>query len=134
MNMYSITEKDGVLYELSSWLKQNPLDLKELDNNIPIIPWNKGLPPEEWALKNLEKGRKPRNSEVRKKMSLAKLGSKNPMFGKKEFLSEIAKLSKRNYDKSKDKRLEKITCTHCNKTGSRMIMKRWHFDKCKSII
>ena len=24
-----------------------------------------------------------------------------------------------------------VTCTHCGKTGAKMIMTRWHFDNCK---
>ena len=26
---------------------------------------------------------------------------------------------------------ETVTCPHCNKTGGRNVMKRWHFDNCK---
>lgn len=28
--------------------------------------------------------------------------------------------------------LPNVMCPHCNKTGSKMIMSRWHFDKCKN--
>ena len=24
-----------------------------------------------------------------------------------------------------------VTCPHCNKTGGRTVMARWHFDRCK---
>ena len=30
-----------------------------------------------------------------------------------------------------DKPKEKITCPHCNKTGGKPAMKRYHFDNCK---
>ena len=28
---------------------------------------------------------------------------------------------------------KKVQCPHCNKTGGLGIMKRWHFDRCKTI-
>lgn len=42
----------------------------------------------------------------------------------KRRMSEAAKLRH-----SKPKPI--VTCPHCNKTGSSVAMKRWHFDKCK---
>ena len=27
-----------------------------------------------------------------------------------------------------------VTCPHCGKTGKQMIMKRWHFDRCRSLL
>ncbi len=27
-----------------------------------------------------------------------------------------------------------VTCPHCGKCGKQMIMKRWHFDRCRSLV
>jgi hypothetical protein len=35
-------------------------------------------------------------------------------------------------DKNPNKNMPKVVCPHCNKTGGRNLMKRWHFDNCKS--
>jgi hypothetical protein len=87
----------------------------------PNMGWNitkgGGMPPN-------PKG-KIRSDEYRKNISLAKQGSKNPMYGKKLTFSDEhrRKLSlsvKFSY-----------TCPHCNKEGKTNGMKRWHFDRCK---
>ena len=43
---------------------------------------------------------------------------------------------KTHSDSAKQKIIEankvKITCPHCGKVGGIAIMKRWHFDNCKS--
>lgn len=36
-------------------------------------------------------------------------------------------------DRMKGKPMPQIICPHCGIGGNRMAMKRWHFDKCKSI-
>lgn len=37
-------------------------------------------------------------------------------------------------DRNPNKNMPKIICPHCGKMGGRNLMKRWHFDKCKSSI
>lgn len=131
----------------------------------------------------IHKGRKL-SKEHKQKLSLSKLGDKNPMFGKKhseehkqylseinsgdkngfygkthteEFkmkLSEYAKLrtgeksnaygyhhteeTKQKYSelykgKPRTKPHEIVICPHCNKSGIKPNMKRWHFDNCKEL-
>lgn len=85
--------------------------------------WNNcvggGIPPS-------PKGRK-RSDEYRKNISLAKLGSKNPMFGKK------IKFSKEHKSRlaAAAQNMPVLVCPHCGKQGRCNGMKRWHFDRCK---
>ena len=57
-----------------------------------------------------------RTEESKDKLSLSKLGDKNPMYGKDPWNKGTT---------------HQVTCPHCNKTGDKVIMSRWHFDKCK---
>ena len=57
-----------------------------------------------------------RTDEAKEKYRQSKLGDKNPMFGKDPWNKGTTHL---------------VTCPHCNKTGDRVVMSRWHFDKCK---
>lgn len=36
------------------------------------------------------------------------------------------------FDPNQNSNLMKVSCPHCGKTGQLRVMKRWHFDKCKS--
>jgi len=73
-------------------------------------------------------------------------GEKNPMYGKtlsedhKKKISQSTKgISKPMTDEHKknlkchSNNLTKVSCPHCGKEGQLTNMKRWHFDKCKSI-
>ena len=73
-------------------------------------------------------------------------GEKNPMYGKtlsedhKKKISQSTKgISKPMTDEHKknlkchSNNLIKVSCPHCGKEGQLTNMKRWHFDKCKSI-
>jgi len=59
----------------------------------------------------LRKGTHP-TKETRSKLSIAKSGKNNPMYGRKG-------------------KQKQITCPHCGKTGGVSTMKQWHFDKCQ---
>ena len=54
---------------------------------------------------------KPKTEETKKKMSLAKQGYVPWNAGQK---------------------MEKIKCPHCDKTGDKSNMKRWHFENCRN--
>ena len=60
--------------------------------------------------------------EAKRKISAARMGEKNPMYGKT--LSEEHKANMR-------KPQPKATCPHCGLTGGAYAMKRWHFANCK---
>jgi hypothetical protein len=92
-----------------------------------FIPWNKGMT------------LGPEPEETRRKKSLARMGSKNPMYGKKR--PDLVERNKTNPPakgkkisvKNRGKRGNYVTsiCPHCGKTGGINGMTRWHFDNCK---
>ena len=90
----------------------------------PEIGWNitkgGGVPPNPEG--------KIRSTDYRNNIAKAKLGDKNPMYGKKLVFSEEhrAKLS------GAAKQMQPITCPHCGYTGKCNGMKRWHFDRCRN--
>lgn len=99
----------------------------------PNIGWNiakgGGIPPS-------PKG-KIRSKEYCDNISKAKLGDKNPMYGKNITFSEehrknisIALKGKPNLNLLGRKR-PVVTCPHCNKQGGAGSMHLWHFDRCK---
>lgn len=100
---------------------------------FPNMGWNitkgGGIPPN-------PKG-KVRSEKHRQSISAAKLGVKNPMFGKKiEFSDEHRRnlskaLSGKTRPKAQGKARPVQTCPHCNKSGGDGAMKRWHFERCK---
>ena len=57
-----------------------------------------------------------RTEESKEKIRLGKQGDKSPWFGKDPWNKGIT---------------HQVICPHCNKTGDRVVMSRWHFDKCK---
>jgi predicted GIY-YIG superfamily endonuclease len=79
---------------------------------------------------------KERSQEYKVNISKAKMGDKNPMFGKKVVFSEEHKnnLSKALTGKLstlKGKKRPQLTCPHCAKTGGAGGMYVYHFDRCK---
>lgn len=91
-------------------------------------------------------GRKVTNSaETRKKMSIAKLGTVGNMLGHNHTAETKAKMSASKIGKStiteqgrkalsllhKGRKYAKVKCTHCDKMGGIIPMKRWHMDNCK---
>lgn len=89
-----------------------------------------------------------KSDEHTKSIRNAKIGDKNPMFGKtpwnkglkyempsrrkEKIVSEKkphAGLGKESHFKGKQK--EVMVCPHCNKSGGKGAMHRWHFDSCK---
>ena len=58
-------------------------------------------------------------------------GEAHPMFGTSHTEDALNKLrSNANLKKPKTN----VTCPHCNKTGGKPVMTRYHFDKCKKAI
>ena len=66
---------------------------------------------------------KTHTNEVRAGMKQRMMGSSNPMYGIKR--PEVGLMAKEHAK-------IKVKCPHCDVIGSRNIMKRWHFDRCKS--
>lgn len=64
-------------------------------------------------------------SDQRKtELSVQMTGSRNHMWGETHSLKSRQVISAANK--------QQITCPHCNKEGGIAIMKRWHFENCKS--
>jgi hypothetical protein len=79
---------------------------------------------------------KVRSEEYCKNIAKAKLGNKNPMFGKKVIFSEDhkAKISKALKGKKSsliNVKRPTIECPHCGKIGGVGAINRWHFDNCR---
>lgn len=103
-------------YHLVKYIKENGLE--EIYKKIKF-KWRSKISkqvksnftPEQEAYR-IEKCKSHDYSERDKEMSLKRMGSGNPMFGK-TFSANT------------------VVCPHCNKSGGVNVMKRWHFDKCK---
>lgn len=61
-----------------------------------------------------------KKTDMKKLFSENQTGNKNSFYNKKHSANSIAKMK------------EKSTCPHCMKCGGKSIMKRWHFDNCRS--
>lgn len=80
---------------------------------------------------------KARTEEHCKNISAAKLGEKNPMFGKKLTFSEehrknISLATAGRPSPLKGSKRPTLVCPHCGVTGAVGAMGRWHFDRCKN--
>lgn len=102
------------------------------------------------GLKGVSKGRKI-SAEQKYNLSITRIGNKNPMYGKtpwnkgiktekilKEKRKPGAKKGSSNSLKGRESLLKGMikeinTCPHCNKSGGKGAMQRWHFDNCKFI-
>ena len=106
-----------------------------------IIPWNKGLTYEHPWMKNKSPWNKgiPMSNTTKEKLSKAKTGKRNS-------IESNAKNSSSNKDvpKSVNHRANisagkkgilqsKVICPHCQTEGGISVMKRHHFDRCKTI-
>jgi len=99
------------------------------------------------GLKGLNKG-KPLSDKQKHDLSVGRMGDKNPMFGrpawnkglryempsrrKEKIIPEKkphAGLGKESHFKGKRK--EVMICPHCDKSGGKGAMQRWHFNNCK---
>jgi group I intron endonuclease len=100
-----------------------------------IIKKFKQRPPR--RISELEKDRQrgdnnpAKRPEVRKKISIAKLGKPRP-----DQLGELnsakrPEVRKKISDNLKGKLKQKIKCPHCTQYGQASNMQRWHFNKCK---
>ena len=67
----------------------------------------------------------PFTAEHIKKLSLARQGEKNHMFGKTHSQEAREKIRQSRFN------APKLTCTFCDKVGDSANMTRWHFDRCK---
>ena len=66
--------------------------------------------------------------ETKKKMSLSKVGKNHPNFGK-----QLSEETKQKQSKAKLGIKQKIVkCPHCEKSGGKCLMSRYHFDNCKN--
>jgi hypothetical protein len=106
-----------------------------------LIPWNKGLSYEHPWLKNKPSWNKgiPMSDETKEKLSKIKTGKRNS-----EESNAKNSSSNKGVLKSPEHRANisagkkgisqlKITCPHCQKEGGNSVMKRHHFDRCKTI-
>jgi hypothetical protein len=79
---------------------------------------------------------KTHTPEVRKRISDSRKnirGEKHPNFGRRDMFSDETKkkFSDLYSGKPRAKPHEIVECPHCEKTGIKPNMKRWHFDNCK---
>ena len=107
--------------------------LEEMLRPRPNMGWNivagGGIPPNPTG--------KPRSKQYRQNISIAKMGEKNPMFGKKIVFSEehrknLSKAAKGRPSKLKGRSRNQVQCPHCEKIGGVGVMARWHFSRCKN--
>jgi group I intron endonuclease len=98
----------------------------------PEIGWNitkgGGVPPN-------PKG-KVRSAEYCANIAKAKIGDKNPMFGKKVTFSEEHRKKLSESAKGRKSLLcgvkrKIVECPHCHKLGGVGPMQLWHFDRCR---
>jgi predicted GIY-YIG superfamily endonuclease len=68
---------------------------------------------------------KVRSKEYCENIAKAKIGAKNPMYGKKVIFSE-------EHRKKLSESVPLLKCPHCGKEARSNGMKRWHFDRCKN--
>ena len=99
----------------------------------PEIGWNitkgGGIPPN-------PKG-KVRSIEYCANIAKAKMGDKNPMFGKKVIFSEehrkkLSKSAKGRKSLLCGVKRKIVECPHCFKKGGIGAMQLWHFDRCRN--
>lgn len=107
--------------------------LEEMLRPKPNIGWNVaaggGIPPN-------PKG-KIRSDEYRANIAKAKMGDKNPMFGKTPVFTEehrknLSIASKGRKSALKNVKRPTVICPHCGVIGGVGTMGRWHFDRCKN--
>ena len=82
-----------------------------------------------------------KSAETRKKMSISRTGTGNSNFGKSTWSKGKFQTAESNAKRSaankgtppKNKGISQTidACPHCDRTGGRSLMKRWHFDNCK---
>jgi hypothetical protein len=77
------------------------------------IPWNKN-----------KRGLFHHTESHKAKLKEIHLGEGNPFYGK-QHSEEFIRLQR-------ERQTTKVKCPYCDKEGSFRIMKRWHFEKCKS--
>lgn len=75
-------------------------------------------------LEQLEKGIHPFSDPEAQRNRAKRPRKRSP----KEYVSEA---NKDRMARGEHIQVSTITCPHCGKTGNYMVMKRWHFDKCK---
>lgn len=93
-------------------------------------PWLVGIAKSPETRKKISEAHKGKIYSEETKARISKnhhnfTGENNPMFGKKH-----SEESRKKQSESAKQR-PKVTCPHCNKTGDKPVMTRYHFDKCK---
>ena len=142
----------SILYKQKCWMKKDNeqifINKTEIDDYIKL-GWKRGklYSPSVETRERLRQSRlneAPRGKEFNEKMSRVvstrykthpESWIKNEKTRKK--IGDISRNRwqsegyKEKYFNNVIKKREIITCPHCNKSGVYIIMKRWHFDKCK---
>lgn len=142
----------SILYRQKCWVKkdneQKYINKSEIDNYISL-GWKRGklYSPSKETREKLRRSRlneAPRGKEFNEKMK--KIISNRYITHPESWIKsentrkKMGEISKKRWEDEqyrKDyfnnviKKREVITCPHCNKSGIYIIMKRWHFDKCK---
>ena len=74
------------------------------------------------------------SEETKRKMSEAKMGDKNPNYGKTPSKEARRKMSESRTGEKNwryGKKTERFPCNHCGKRMSKPMLGRWHNDNCK---
>lgn len=79
---------------------------------------------EAWKQSRINSGGWIVSDEQKQKVSEKLSGKGNPMWGKTHDAEAIKRIKEAN--------AQKVNCPHCGKNGGIAIMKRWHFENCKT--
>jgi group I intron endonuclease len=102
---------------------------KETQFTKGLVPWNLGKPVEEHvkeAIRNAHLG-KILTEEHKQKISKSCIGRKMSLENKEK----LKLINTGRPAAMKGKHFPTIKCSHCNKIGGLIPMKRWHMDNCK---
>lgn len=155
MSIYRVKQEDSD--RISDFLNLTKLDVGSYNIGPDMFeswnptPWNKGKSCPETSQRNVERaraGNHPAQSkmfrEMRRQMIAEEVRLQKHAFQSQELRE---KTRKRNLDlsskglhpaqtpeareKARERGKIKYACPHCSKTGTGIVFKRWHFDRCK---
>jgi hypothetical protein len=102
-------------------------------------PWNVGIPHSEETKNKISKQNSGRkfSSEINSKK--VRKGEKNGMYGVRRYGKDSPHYGKKHSEETRKLLKEasskfrevKFLCPHCNKSGDKQNMMRWHFDNCR---